>query len=205
MKKKLLAFLLFLTPLIFMSCKQQSEKDTPSENTEEVQLDDTSTSDKIKKNDHFAPESVNDDLAAKIKEYLNTQFLTEGDSRAITEDQKEFQLREIDLNNDGKNEVFVNFKTSYFCGSGGCTILLLSNKLQPITKFTVTRTPLYVEPAEKDEWKSILTTSEGELKELIYENNTYPSNPSLVEKAAQNSPSNQAEILFDEDYKTYSF
>ncbi len=156
----------------------------------------------------YAPQSVNDALAEQIKDFITTQYLSEGDLNIIDASQRKFQLYQIDLNNDGKNEVFVNFMTSYFCGTGGCTSLLLSPELKTITKFTVTRTPLWVEQTVKNGWKIILTRSQGELKELNYTNGTYPSNPSMVEKAPYDASSGNAEILFDDNFsppKTYSF
>ncbi|MFD1079553.1 DUF6624 domain-containing protein, partial [Longispora fulva] len=73
----------------------------------------------------FITQSLNDTLAKRIRNYLTSEYLTANDLEIITQEQRKFQLFQIDLNNDGEKEVFVNFITPYFCGSGGCTILLL--------------------------------------------------------------------------------
>jgi len=54
----------------------------------------------------------------------------------------------------------------------------------------------------------VFNALEAFFKELKYENGTYPSNPSVVAKAPRDAPSDQAEVIFDEDFsraKTYSF
>ena len=150
---------------------------------------------------------VNDELADSIRNYLTSEYLTEGDQRAIADDQRKFQLHQIDLNGDGQSEVFINFITSYFCGTGGCTLLLLSHDRELITEFTVTRPPLWAEPTTKNGWRVLLVRSEGALKKLVYQDGTYPSNPSVVEETAD-EPSAQAEQIFGEeggDTKTYDF
>lgn len=198
--------LLFVVVSVLYTCKKKIENQVAEpiieDKVEQVEV----------KNEEpkeiFTPQSVNDTLAEQIKDFITTQYLSEGDLNIIDESQRKFQLYQIDLNNDGNNEVFVNFMTSYFCGTGGCTLLLLSPELKPITKFTVTSTPLWVEQTMKNGWKIILTRSQGELKELIYTNGTYPSNPSMVAKAPYDAASGHAEILFDNNFspaKTYTF
>lgn len=206
---------LILMMLFFTSCKEQTDKNLKREvevKTEVIQAEiDTESNHNSEQHDlntEFVKQSVNDKLAIEIKNYITTKLLKEDDLKLITEDQRKFQFYQIDMNNDGENEVFVNFMTSYFCGSGGCTIWLLNNQLRPITKFTVTRTPLFAEQTMKNGWRILLTTSEGELKELIYNNGTYPSNPSMIEKAPYDAPSGHAEIMFDINFskpKTYNF
>ena len=52
---------------------------------------------------------------------------------------RRFIFFEYDLNEDGKKEIFVGLRGSYFCGSGGCTTYLLDNQGNIITKFSVSR------------------------------------------------------------------
>lgn len=153
-------------------------------------------------------ESVNDPLALKLKKYLAEEYLTEADNRAIEDKDRLFQLYEIDLNNDGKKEIFVNFISPYFCGTGGCTMLLLNSDLKLITTFTVTQTPLYAEKDLVNGYKKLLVKSEGDWKELTFDGKKYPSNPTLLKKSTIESPGSDAEVIFDEKYlkaKTYTF
>ena len=156
--------------------------------------------------DDYAKKSVDDKLADQIKDYITSEFLTEADNRAITEDQRKFQIYKVDLNNDGNEEVFVNFMTSYFCGTGGCRVLLLDSDMEMITKFSPTQ-DLYVENAVENGWRVLLTKTEGNWRKLIYEEGTYPTNPTIVE-ATSDEPSKEAEKMFDVEsgkLKMYSF
>ena len=153
----------------------------------------------------YASRGLDDDLAVKVKNYITTKFLTEADLRVISEEDRKFQLYKIDLNNDGSEEVFVNFGTSYFCGSGGCTVFLLNSKLELITSFSPTQ-DIFIGTEIENGWVTLLTKADGEWKKLIYENGTYPSNPTMVE-IATDLPEN-AQKIFDNDtsdQKIYSF
>ena len=208
MKDIKLITLIILTGCLFSSCESASTENSQTQADTELKTESEETIPKREGavESDFALQSVDDELADKIKYYLNTDFLTEGDLRAISEDQRKFQLYKVDLNGDGNDEVFVNFMTTYFCGTGGCTVLLLNSDLGLITRFSPVRT-LYVEDAFKNGWKVLMTESEQKWRKLIYENSTYPSNPSVVE-ATNDTPGQQAEKLFDSDYqksKTYDF
>lgn len=205
MNTKALITFVILTGLLFSSCKNNQSENNQTQDSEEVEIEEKIPIEATTVND-FAKQSVDDELADKIKDYLTTEFMTEGDLRAITEDQRKFQLYKVDLNKDGNEEVFINFITTYFCGTGGCTVLLLNSDQELITRFSPTRT-LYVEETLENDWRVILTKSEDAWRKLIYENSTYPSNPSMVETTNE-SPSENAEKMFDAEYnksKTYNF
>ncbi len=204
MSKYILITIVILIGSFFSSCKNNQKKVSKEIKTEKEESIPMEEKEAIIAD--YAKQSIDDELADKIKNYIITKFLTEGDLRAITENQRKFQLYKIDLNNDGNIEVFVNFMTSYFCGTGGCTILLLNSNLEMINKFTSIRT-LYVEQTLQNDWRVLLTKPDGNWRKLIYENGAYPSNPSMVETTNE-FPSGHAEIMFDEDYskqKTYNF
>ena len=209
MNKKILMTIVILIGFFFSSCKNNNSENNQIGVSKEIKTKNEASIPVEEKEAiiaDFAKQSVDDELADKIKNYITTKFLTEGDLRTITENQRKFQLYKIDLNNDGNKEVFVNFITSYFCGTGGCTILLLNSNLKMINKFTSTRT-LFVEKTLQNDWRVLLTKSEGNWKKLIYESGSYPSNPTMVETTNE-FPSGHAEIMFDENYsrpKTYNF
>ncbi|MFT3912418.1 MAG: hypothetical protein QM737_23525 [Ferruginibacter sp.] len=160
-----------------------------------------------KQKELIQPPITNDSLALKIKTYIITKLLDSNDLRTITAEERKFQLYQTDLDNDGRNEVFVNFITGYFCGTGGCSILLLDSDLKRITKFSAMNVPLFIEQTNKTGWKHILVRSERALKELIYKNGTYPSNPSVLDNAPYDVPGNDVEVVFDVNRKrkTYVF
>lgn len=196
MKIKIATLALVFSGILFTSCKDQNSKDALTE-TQKIEVEEVAKPE-------F--ENENDELVDKVKTYLTKEYLTEADLRAISEDQRKFQIQEIDLNNDGKEEVFVNFMTSYFCGTGGCIILLLNDQIEPITKFTVTRTPLYVEKAMENGWNIIMTQSEGKWRKLIYKDGSYSSNPSIVEISSE-APTENTFKIFDDNsgLETYDF
>ncbi|MDZ7613001.1 MAG: hypothetical protein U5K51_04295 [Flavobacteriaceae bacterium] len=66
----------------------------------------------------------------------------------LSEEDRKFQYFSVDLNGDGKDEYFVNFMTSYFCGTGGCSVVLLDHESNVITNFSVMDNPIYAENAK---------------------------------------------------------
>jgi hypothetical protein len=100
----------------------------------------------------------------------------------INKAERTFIFEEIDLNGDGKKEIFVGFRGSYYCGSGGCTALLLSHKGKLITRFTVTEYPIVVRPATTKGWRDLLIGSSGAkpaMHIVKWNGKIYPGNPSL--------------------------
>ena len=199
MNKNILIAFVILIGLVFSSCKNSS-----SENKETLVVESEVESEEMTWFD--TNDIENEELAERVKDYITNQFLTEADKRAISEDQRKFQLYTVDLNNDGSEEIFVNFVSSYFCGSGGCTVLLLNKNLELITRFSPSRT-LYVGKEVENGWRVLLTDSEGEWRKLVYENETYPTNPTMVENIGED-PSDYAENMFGVDSsqsETYNF
>ena len=77
-----------------------------------------------------------------------------------------------------------------------------------ITKFTVTRAPIFVESTKVNGWSVLLVKDAGILKELTFENGSYPSNPSVLPKAPYDAPSGHAQLMFDDEFyqsKTFEF
>lgn len=155
----------------------------------------------------FAPQTVDDQLAININKYLIDDYLKR-ELNIMSEADRKYQFHKIDLNADGIEEIFLRFESTFFCGSGGCTYLLLDSEFNKITHFTVMNAPVFVEPTSENGWKLLLVKSEGELKELKFEDGSYPSNPSVVHKAPYDAPSGHAQVLFDDasiKSKTYTF
>lgn len=204
------AVLLF-SLLFVVSCKNKTEESTTTlEETpmEEVAVEASQEMEvESQEMNDYAPQSNDDAMAANIKNFLKNDYL-KNDLTNLEEIDRKFQFYKIDLNNDGKEEIMVNFLSPYFCGSGGCTLLLLSHEAEVITKFSVTRTPIWVENEMVNGWKTLLVKDRGELKALTFQNGSYPSNPSVLPKAPFDAASGSAEIMFDENFskpKTYTY
>jgi len=146
-------------------------------------------------------------IEEEIKSYLRNNHL-KNDLAIMQASDRKFQFHQYDLNGDGEKEIFVRFLTPYFCGTGGCTYLVLHNNGELITKLTVTRAPIFIERSKINGWSVLLVKDSGVFKELKYENGAYPSNPSMLPKAPYDAPSGQAVILFGKPYskeKDYFF
>jgi len=197
--------------LLLFSCKggvQQSSTNNDKEN-EVMTTSDTITKEEVpvNKTADFVPQSTDQQTANNLKNFLALDYLKDELSFLEPKDRK-FQFYKIDLNNDGNEEIFVRFMSSYFCGSGGCTFLLLDKYGEVITKFTVTRAPIFVESTKVNGWSVLLVKDAGILKELTFENGSYPSNPSVLPKAPYDAPSGHAQLMFDDEFyqsKTFEF
>lgn len=157
---------------------------------------------------YVAP-SVDDGMWKNISNFLTQSYLAD-DLEFMSQEDKKFQFYAIDLNLDGQDEYFVYLISPYFCGTGGCTILLLDRYSEIITEFTVMEPPLYVSMEQTNGWRDLLIYSEGSYRDLIFDGTTYPDNPSVAPESSTKEPDEDDTYtwLFDDEYfpcKTYYF
>ena len=193
--------------ILLISCKEKVEnqqtEESPKSDVNKVDIE----PEKDVQTTQFVSQSTDEQTAANLKNFLINEFLKE-DLSLLQPNDRKFQFYKIDLNKDGNEEIFVRFLSPYFCGSGGCTFLLLDKYGEIITKFTVTRAPIFVEPSAKNGWSLLLVKDAGVFKELVYSEGSYHSNPSMLSKAPYDAPSGHAQVLFDDDMypcKTFEF
>ncbi len=146
----------------------------------------------------------------KITNFITKQYLTEEDFRVITQADRKFQYQTTDLNGDGINEYFVSFLSPYFCGSGGCNLLVLDNKFNLITNFTLTNPPILIDLKATSGWDDIILWSNGDYHRMKFNSkkNSYPTNPSVEEVIELESRDlERMTSLFENtaDLKTYAF
>jgi hypothetical protein len=100
----------------------------------------------------------------------------------------------IDLNDDGKDEVIVYLIDEKWCGSGGCSALILAyqdSSYRLITKTTVTQLPIRVLSTKTDGWHDLGVWVQGggiqpgHEARLRFNSKKYPSNPSLPARLQQ--------------------
>ncbi len=94
----------------------------------------------------------------------------------------------VDLKDDGTHEVIVYVLDAGFCGSGGCTTLILTPKdssYRTVTKITIARLPIRVLATKSNGWHDLGIWVQGggiqhgyEAK-LSFNGMTYPSNPPM--------------------------
>lgn len=105
----------------------------------------------------------------------------------------------VDLNGDGAPEAVVYLSGGGWCGSGGCTMLILArtdSTFRVVTKITITRPPIRVLTSTSRGWHNIAVWVQGGgirpgyEAELRFDGKAYPSNPStpparrMAERAA---------------------
>ena len=201
--------LILLVISIFFGCKNENSEAT-SVTTNEIdqpEVSNESSSELKEVAENPEEESQEDIMAANIRNFLSRDYL-KGDMDGLTEKDRKFQYAAVDLNGDGKDEYFIRFMSPYFCGTGGCSMVLIDHEANVITEFTVMEPPMWVENEMVNGWKTILIRSGGELKALTFNNGTYPSNPSVVKKAPYDAASGSAYIMFDDNFnpsKTFTF
>lgn len=188
MKANGLTIISILTFVFILSCGKSTEKSKDAAGTDK-QISDQVVS------ENYTPQSVDDLVFKNISNFLTLSYLKD-DLQFLSENDRKFQFYKIDLNADGKEEYFVRFMSSYFCGTGGCTFLLLDRYAEIITRFTVMDAPIYVSKTKTNGWRNLMVKSEGKFKELVFDGKSYPSNPSVVAES-KIQPDSGFEILFD--------
>ena len=93
----------------------------------------------------------------------------------------------VDLKDDGTKEVIVYLTNGGWCGSGGCTTLVLApqgSSYQVITKIMITRPPIRILATKSNGWHDIAVRVQGggvvrayEAK-LSFNGKSYPISPS---------------------------
>lgn len=70
----------------------------------------------------------------------------------------------IDLNEDGEDEVLVYLLGPFFCGSGGCDLLLFTdadNGYSLVNDFPISREPVIVSPERTGGWQDLIRPESG--------------------------------------------
>ena len=135
----------------------------------------------------------NDKEVALIRKQL--LILLKKDLPAMTKEDRSFYYEAFDLNNDKKEEYFVGFSNSYFCGSGGCSGYILNNDGSVINRFTVTDFPIYVTTSATEKFYDLIFESGGKFHLLKMKGGKYPSNPSVQEVIKGDVPKESTKVL----------
>ncbi len=198
MRKSILNASLSCTILLtLVYCSKTPEKPSSDQSVDSTKTTVPAIKDSVKTSE--------DSLALKVKDYINSQYLKPEDLKTIAPAERKFNISEIDLNNDGKKEIFINFFTPYFCGSGGCSLALLDSDLKLINRFTVTRTPITIDSKTENGWKVLWIQDGNAWKKLPHTNGKYPSNPSLISATKETPETNSIKIFESNTSKAYSF
>jgi hypothetical protein len=119
-------------------------------------------------------------LRAFLQNYLRRPYLSENETTYLN--------AWFDLNSDGKQEAIVYLIGRNWCGSGGCTTLILEpqdSSYRLITKIKIARPPISVLTTSSHGWHTLTVwvqgggVQPGYEAELLFDGKTYPTNPSV--------------------------
>jgi hypothetical protein len=120
-----------------------------------------------------------------LKAFLQS-YLGKPESKEDEDD--EYLVAWVDLNDDGKQEAIVYVYGRSWCGSGGCSTLVLTPQgttYRVVTKMTVTRLPIRVMREKSHDWHDISVTVGGgripaHEARMTFDGEAYPSNPTVA-------------------------
>ena len=122
---------------------------------------------------------------ASLKSFLQSYL---GKPESKDDEDAQYLVAWVDLNDDGKQEAVVYVWGPSWCGSGGCVTLVLTPNgatYRLVTRMTVTRLPIRVMPEKSHGWHDISVTVAGggiaaHEARMRFNGAAYPSNPSLA-------------------------
>ena len=112
----------------------------------------------------------------------------EGNSTSGAEKTTHYAAAFVDLKGDGTHEAIVYLMGPNWCGSGGCTSLILApagSSYRIITKTTITRLPIRALSTKTNGWRDLAVSvggggiQPGYETRLRFNGKKYPSNPSV--------------------------
>jgi hypothetical protein len=123
---------------------------------------------------------------------------------------RRFIYDKVDLNGDGESEYLIGLMGPDFCGTGGCTMLVLNNELKTISKMTLVEYPIYIgsdSPEEKtNRYHNIyLRTRKVGFVKIVWDGKSYPSNPSMQPKISETHVIDMKKLLNAFDDQAWEF
>lgn len=184
MSKSQIFILISLLILGTVGC--QSPKSNENEQSESIQTEtavpeevyDPDPTDTIPGN-LYAINSSSKETADLVRKTIQGMFKDDLDKNIIDDYSRKFIFFEYDLNDDGKTEIMVGFTGPYFCGSGGCSQLILDHEGNIITRFTVADYPVVIDTVKTNGWKDLIIYSGRKNRIVKFDGKSYPSNPSV--------------------------
>jgi hypothetical protein len=118
------------------------------------------------------------------------KFLRKYEGRSVSDEERttRYAAALVDLKDDGKQEAIVYFIGANWCGSGGCSCLILApdgSSYDVITQTSVTQLPIRVLLTKTNGWHDLAVgvagggIQPGYEARLRFDGGTYPSNPTV--------------------------
>jgi hypothetical protein len=144
-----------------------------------------------------------DSIANLVRLTLLDYYKLDLEKGLIDSFSRQFKYAEYDINNDGRKEIFVGLTGPFFCGSGGCSPLLLDSKGNVISQFSVSDYPIIISSNVTNGWHDLIIESNGKKHLMKFNGKSYPSNPSTQAIYNLTQVNNLPRVLIWE--KTVSF
>jgi len=113
--------------------------------------------------------------------------------RAYTRDARApaFEYALVDLNEDGIVDAVVLLTGQHWCGSGGCSLLILrghAGAFTVVSTSTISNQPIKLSPEKQNGWHTLLVSVKGGGIEpgfvvMPFNGRKYPTNPSVQPRA----------------------
>src|SRR6266849_6556181 len=98
-----------------------------------------------------------------------------------------FRYALTDLDGDGRADAIVLLLGGYWCGSGGCDMLVFratKDGFTLVSGSTITNEPIRVSPEKSHGWRTLIVFAQGKGDVLMrFDGTRYPLNPSTQAKA----------------------
>ncbi len=127
--------------------------------------------------------------------YLIENYIIE--SRAyLDKPSVKYLYARVDLNGDSKEEmIFLMNDFGYFCGNGGCNLLIFASDKRLISNFTISNEPIYYSKNTTQGWNDLIISSEGR-RSIRFDGKYYPTNPTLEPIATEAQVRQAIRIVF---------
>lgn len=180
-----------LSILVFsgiVSCKKEVKQEESTTDTSKVAVIDAVKTESMADPDptdtipagSYGINSYNMKTADLVRLTIKDLYKDDLAKNFIDDYSRKFIFFEYDLNDDGKKEILVGLTGPYFCGSGGCTQLILDDQGNVITKFSVSGNPVIIDTNKTNGWNDLFMYSGSKYRIVKFNGKTYPSNPSTL-------------------------
>jgi putative lipoprotein len=120
---------------------------------------------------------------SELNQALQAYFAKTGDD---PKNANPHQTTQIDLNSDGRQDALVLLQNPYWCGTGGCTMLVFKGTksgFEFVSRSSLIRSPVLVSETKTHGWRDLLVEVSGggatpKKVALKYTGSKYPLNPS---------------------------
>ena len=178
--------------LLFFSCKTEQKKTVPSKKL-------IGKTEQVEETPHCELLETQR-VAQSLRDYFGNEV------EGLVKENRQFLFDTYDLNNDGKTEYFVGLLSPYFCGSGGCTVLVLNHDLTVQSKLTVVDYPVYVSQRYfTGGWADLFIYSNKSFHIVKSNDGKYPSNPSVEPETDVSNYPARVPLLLDSAVRKCEF